>query len=76
MTKLRRITLDDVMAVTGLGPRTTARLVREGRLPGCFEGRHYICTPGEFDEWYEGRRPQRSQQVHDVTPFLRTRKAS
>lgn len=51
---MKPITVDDIAAVTGTGPRTTRRLIREGKLPGFFDGRTYICTPGEFDKWKRG----------------------
>ena len=63
------ITIADLQAVTGLGPKTTRRLVREKRLPGFFDGRHYICTPGEFAKWKAGE--WQAKPVVNVTPITR-----
>ena len=51
---MKPITIADLQAVTGLGPKKTRRLVREGTFPGRIEGRDYICTPGEFAKWDAG----------------------
>lgn len=60
----RRITIERLMAETGLGPIQARRDVRKGLLPGRMRGKTYICTPGEFDRWYRGDwtpRPQPRQ---------------
>jgi hypothetical protein len=56
MTTLTPLSIDELMAWTGDGPRTIRRLVREGQLPGTVDkiGR-YRCTPKDALEWREGR---------------------
>ena len=51
---MKRVTLDDLMQVTGTGVRKTMQMVRAGRLPGFVDGRDYVCSPGEFQKWIEG----------------------
>lgn len=51
---MKRVTIDDLMAASGTGKRTTMRLVREGKLPGFVDGREYVCSPGEFQKWMAG----------------------
>lgn len=70
MTDRKRITLEDLMAVTGAGPRKARRLVREGRLPGFVDGTLYVCSPGEFQRWIDGDWeppvPRKPVQLHSV----------
>lgn len=66
------ITVDDIAAVVGTGPRTTRRLIREGQLPGRFDGRNFICTPGEFDRWKRGEWVPKPNPVN-VTSFKHSR---
>lgn len=56
MSDLTPLTLEELMAWTGDGPRTVRRLVREGQLPGTVDkaGR-YRCTPKDAMEWRDGR---------------------
>ena len=49
-----RVTLADLTTHTGCGDRTARRLVREGKLPGFMDGSHWICSPGEWQEWLDG----------------------
>lgn len=51
---MTRVTLDELMAETGLGPRSARRLVREGNLPGLVTGSQYVCSRGEFQKWLDG----------------------
>lgn len=51
---MKRVSLEDLMQVTGTGVRTTMRMVRAGKLPGFIEGRTYVCSPGEFQKWLDG----------------------
>lgn len=74
-TPVRRITIEDLMAVTGLGPNTTRRLVREGRLPGEMVGSHYVCPPGEFDRYVRGDWEPRPQPASVPMQLLHKRTA-
>lgn len=69
--ELRRITLELLMTHVGTGPRTTRRLVREGKLPGFMDGARYICSPGEFDDWIAGRWTPKPAAPKPV-PFVRS----
>ena len=51
---MNRITIEDLMEITGHGKRTTISMVRAGNLPGFMHGRHYACSPGEFQKWLDG----------------------
>lgn len=75
MSEPRRISINDLMAATGVGPKTARRLVREGIFPGHMDGRTFICTPGEFDAWYEGRHARPVKQVTSITPIVRRKSA-
>lgn len=48
---MSRVTIERLMAKTGVGKNTAHRLVRERKLPGFIDGRRYICTEGEYDHW-------------------------
>ena len=75
-TQQRRITIEMVMAATGLGPRTARRWVREGKLPGRMEGTHYVCPPGEYDRWYAGEWTPRPTETAQPVELRHHRKAS
>jgi len=53
-TTPRRITIEDVIAQTGLGPIQTRADVKAGLLPGRMRGRQYVCPPGEYQKWLDG----------------------
>lgn len=52
---MSRVRLADLATAAGVGKRTAIRLVREGRLPGFMDGERYICPPGEYEDWLQGR---------------------
>ena len=68
---MNRVTIDALATAAGIGKRTAIRLVREGRLPGFMAGREYICTPGEFEDWHQGRWQFRG--IHSDPPEVRDR---
>jgi hypothetical protein len=48
------VTIAELEASTGFGPRTVRRLVREGQLPGRIIGRRLLLTRGEFQQFLDG----------------------
>lgn len=52
---MKPVRLADLATAAGMGNRTAARLVREGRLPGFMAGERYVCPPGEYEDWLQGR---------------------
>lgn len=71
------VTLDDLMTVTGLGPKQVRREVRLGNLPGRFVGRTFSCPADEFDAW-RARFREQSRPVDPVPPvnFVTRRKSA
>lgn len=60
----QNISVERVMALTGLGRRQVFRLVREGRIPGAVVGRKIVITPGQFEQLQrEGIRPERTPEA-------------
>lgn len=70
----RVITIEHLMAVTGLGPVQARRDVRAGLLPGRMRGRQYVCPPGEFDAYVRGEWAPRPQP--QPVELIRRRRAS
>ena len=74
----RRIIIEDLMAATGLGPKQVRHEVRAGLLPGRMRGTTYVCSPGEYDRWYQGDWTPRpaaptnpEPQTKESTPMVR-----
>lgn len=62
MTDLKPLSLGELMAWTGDGPKKVRRLIRQGQLPGTVDkyGK-YRCTPKDAIEWRSGEWSPRLQ---------------
>lgn len=65
------ITVEQLMAVTGLGPVQVRADVRAGILPGRIRKGKLILTAAEFRRWQAGEWTPRPQ--YEPTDFIRRR---
>ena len=72
-TEPRRITIETIMAATGLGPNQVRHDVRAGLLPGRMRGTKYVCPPGEYDRWYQGEWNPRPTETAEPVSMVHRR---